>query len=140
MKTQVNSQGFYNAPRAIINEDGYLTFNHHASQLMNLDFQRSMRVAVQEGTEDGSILYLIPDKHTPRVTFKVGRQNGGYFINLRRFFQTFNLNYLDTVISYTFHNIFYEGKRIWMLRKCEQAPRRDGADYQHLAAMFTYQS
>lgn len=117
MKTQVNSPSFFGTPRAVISEDGYLTFNHSASQLLNLDFQRHMRVSVQEGNDDGSIIYLIPDKYTPKATFKVGRSKDGYYINLKRYFQSFNLDYHDTIITYSFRTIMYEGNRIWMLRK-----------------------
>lgn len=140
MKTQVNSPSFFGTPRAVISEDGYLTFNHSASQLLNLDFQRHMRVSVQEGNDDGSIIYLIPDKYTPKATFKVGRSKDGYYINLKRYFQSFNLDYHDTIITYSFRTIIYEGNRIWMLRKNDHTPRRDGIDISHYTSLYSYQS
>ncbi len=105
-------------PRATVNQSGILWFDLSSGHLLGFDKCKYMRIATEKGDPSGSVLYLIPSKSLiPKSTFRIGKNGLYYYVNLKRFFKSLNLCFERKIISYNILNIWYDGRRIWMLRK-----------------------
>lgn len=100
-------------PKATIHQSGKLGFNNEASTCMNLQAQKTYKLATDE---DGDNLYLL-EANEESGTAKIAKAGQYYYLNVGDAFDALGIDYKNNTVIFDIKKEDYEGKEIFVLQK-----------------------
>lgn len=105
--------------KCAIHKTGKLGFSSTAIEKLNLNINKSVRIAVNEEDETDKNLYLMLNNEMQEDSFKISKAGSYLYLNTKALFDKLNVDYRNRKILYDIVDFEYDGTKMYKLIKRE---------------------
>jgi len=111
--------------KCAIHRSGKLGFSKEAINIMELSPEKSVQIATNEENPDDTNLYLIVLENQIEEAYRIIKAGAYYYLNTKRFFDEFDVDYINKRIIYDVIPFDFEGQKMFKLKRREKSRQKN---------------